>query len=170
MLENTEDRASLINDLGFQIILNPDIQFLRRAYFVSVHAEAESIWEEVLKLIPNEGLRPLNNKYFDSLIQNRTFFIHDIVYRNQILFKYNYIRNKIMHGGKLSDAKNLSEMEICIKNKEICGLGIEKSNVDRSFHFIIENLDFIALYKSALASFYLEIIDVSHKSRKLPLR
>lgn len=148
----------------------PFLQTLYNSYFITLHSELESIWDQTIKEFntrnqPEIKKLKLNSNYFNTTNANENSrFIDEAVGKHSILFTYNYIRNGLVHPKNDNACQDYLKLTQFISQGKI--IDIEIVDSDKGFNFLIKNLAFGEKYASEILSFIKSIIEESVKQRQ----
>jgi hypothetical protein len=154
--EDSETRESMFSNPWLEPQINPDISLLRHSHFITIHSEFEQRWDILRPLLyKNLGKAPEKYSISNQINRDKPDVIVDTIFKWQVLFSYNFLRNKILHG-KASPSKQLEELKRCVEAGEIKGLTVFDEYDGAYFHIGDE---FITGYENATVGFLKEVFE-----------
>lgn len=164
-----EIKKSIIdNDPEHSIKAEPLYETLRKAYFITVHSEFESTFEEIItiynKYFPSRPFGKLSDEFITHQDFDSSRLLDGIILANRVLVSYNYIRNKIVHQKAKTNSPQFQSMMLDINSGKISHLKIETEDI--SAKLFIENIEFIKNYIFCITKFVQDLIDSSYNNRQ----
>lgn len=161
--EDKETRYSMRNDLPHNVKAYPSVHLLRQSFFITIHSELEETWKHINILSDKAHITTKTQ----SLNFNYSFHnnILDETVRNwQILFSYNYIRNKLIH-----KYIGITSSHFILVKKQIDADNIKDIDIEydkKKAYFIINTMEFGYTYAKIVLNFLEEIINNSYNERQ----
>lgn len=148
-------------DPNHDVKLNPPLQVLWTSYFITVHSEFEDAWNITYQGYNSfhsatEKYGKISHNYFNSKAAISYTHLDQVVNNHRILFCYNFIRNKIVHGSANISSSEYLDTKQAIDNGRIRHVKIETDGTTAKF--VITGIEFITEYVKTVLNFFEDIL------------
>lgn len=156
-------RSIIFSDPDHAIKSIPNLQALWKAYFIAVHSEFEHSWRTIYEAFntftsATTSYGKIADTYFNGKTPASYTRLDTLVSVHPLLFDYNFIRNKIVHGKVNTSSAEFQRTHAAIDSGQIPYIKIETSGL--LAHFEITDIKFIQKYTGGILNFFGAILPV----------